>query len=41
MEENEYESVNQLKGSVSQGKAINPIAFERLNYLEVLQGYHP
>lgn len=41
MEENAYESVNQLKGSVSQGKAINPIAFERLNYLEVLQGYHP
>lgn len=41
MEQNEYESVSQLKGSVSQDKAINPIAFERLNYLEVLQGYHP
>lgn len=39
MEENKYESVTQLKGSVSQGKAINPVAFERLNYLEVLQGY--
>lgn len=40
MEENEYESVQQLKGSVSQGKAINPAAYERLNYLQVLQGYH-
>jgi len=40
MEEKEYESVSQLKGSVSQGKAINPMAFERVNYLQVLQGYH-
>jgi len=39
MEEKEYESVNQLKGSVSKGRAINPIAFERVNYLQVLQGY--
>jgi len=40
LEENEYESVKQLKGSLSKGKAINPIAFERVNYLQVLQGYH-
>ena len=40
MEEKDYESVSQLKGSVSQGKAINPMAFERVNYLQVLQGYH-
>ena len=39
MDENDYESVAQLKGSLSQGKAINPIAFERVNYLEVLQGF--
>jgi dihydroorotate dehydrogenase (fumarate) len=39
MEEKEYESVSQLKGSVSKGKAINPIAFERVNYLQVLQGF--
>ncbi len=39
MEQNEYESVEQLKGSVSIGKAINPIGFERLNYLEILKGY--
>ncbi len=41
LEDNDYESVEQLKGSVSQGKAINPVAFERLNYLEVLQGFTP
>ena len=39
LEDNDYESVEQLKGSVNQGKAINPVAFERLNYLEVLQGF--
>jgi dihydroorotate dehydrogenase (fumarate) len=39
MEQNEYESVEQLKGSVSMGKAINPVGFERLNYLEILKGY--
>jgi len=37
LEENEYESVSQLKGSVSKGKAINPIAFERVNYLQGVQ----
>ena len=40
LEQNEYDSVEQLKGSISRGKAINPIAFERLNYLDVLQGYN-
>jgi len=39
LDQNDYESVTQLKGSVSKGKAINPIAFERVNYLEVLQGH--
>ena len=39
LEEYEYESVSQLKGGVSKGKAINPIAFERVNYLQVLQGF--
>jgi len=39
MTENDYESASQLKGSVSKGKAINPMAFERVNYLEVLQGH--
>lgn len=39
MNAREYDSVAQLKGSVSKGKAINPIAFERVNYLQVLQGH--
>jgi dihydroorotate dehydrogenase (fumarate) len=39
MEEHEYESVSQLKGSVSKKTAINPIAYERLNYMEMLQSY--
>ncbi len=39
MDENEYESVSQLKGSVSRRSAINPKAYERLNYVELLQNY--
>ncbi len=39
MEENEYASVRQLKGSVSQLHARDPGAFERANYLEVLERY--
>lgn len=39
MEEHEYESVSQLKGNVSKNTAINPIAYERLNYMEMLQSY--
>ena len=39
MEEREYESVNQLKGSLSYAHAINPADYERANYLEVLDSY--
>lgn len=39
MEEKEYESVSQLKGSLSYANAINPAAYERANYLEVLDSY--
>jgi len=39
MESNEYESVEQLKGSISYDNAINPAAFERANYREVLDSY--
>jgi len=39
MEEKEYDSVEQLKGSLSYANAINPAAFERTNYLEVLDHY--
>jgi len=36
MEENEYESVTQMKGSLSQQKSAEPAAFERANYMKVL-----
>jgi dihydroorotate dehydrogenase (fumarate) len=40
--EHEYESVQQLKGSVSQQHAIDPTAYERANYVHVLDSYsHP
>ena len=39
MEEHEYESVQQLKGSVSQQHAIDPSAYERANYVQVLDNY--
>jgi dihydroorotate dehydrogenase (fumarate) len=39
LEENEYESVSQLKGSVSRACAINPAALEHSNYLDVIKSY--
>jgi len=40
--EHEYESISQLKGSISQQHAIDPSAYERANYVEVLDSYsHP
>ena len=39
LDEHEYQSVRQLQGSVSQRHAINPAAYERVNYLEVLDSY--
>ena len=36
MEEKEYDSVEQLKGSVSQVTSGNPKAFERANYVKTL-----
>ncbi|MGD8784668.1 MAG: dihydroorotate dehydrogenase-like protein [Thioalkalispiraceae bacterium] len=42
LEEHEYESVEQLKGSVSRQHAIDPTAYERSNYINVLDSYsHP
>lgn len=41
MEEHEYESIQQLKGSVSYKKAINASSYERANYLNVLDSYTP
>lgn len=37
--EHEYQSIQQLKGSVSHQHAINPSDYERANYLQVLDSY--
>ncbi len=37
--EHDYESIEQLKGSVSQQHAIDPSAYERANYVQVLDNY--
>ena len=39
MEEHEYESVQQLQGSMSQQNVAEPAAFERANYMKVLQSW--
>ncbi len=39
LEEREYESVAQMKGSVSQKSCPDPSAFERANYMRALNTY--
>jgi dihydroorotate dehydrogenase (fumarate) len=39
MEEHEYESLEQMRGSLSLTKCPNPQAFERANYMRVLAGW--
>jgi dihydroorotate dehydrogenase (fumarate) len=39
MEEHEYESVNQMKGSMSRQAVAKPDTFERANYMKVLSSY--
>ena len=39
LDEHEYESVDQMKGSVSQSCAINPAALEHCNYMSVIKSY--
>ena len=39
LEENDYESLAQLRGSMSQQNSPDPVAFERGNYLRILVGY--
>ncbi|MGL5032466.1 MAG: dihydroorotate dehydrogenase-like protein [Microcystaceae cyanobacterium] len=41
MEENEYESVEQMQGSMSQLHCPDPTAFERIQYMKALQTYAP
>ncbi len=40
MTEHEYESVQQMKGSLSQKSCPDPAAFERANYIKALRTYH-
>jgi dihydroorotate dehydrogenase (fumarate) len=39
LEEHEYESVTQMKGSMSHRSVADPAAFERANYMKVLNSY--
>jgi len=39
MTQNEYSSLTEMKGSVSQAHAIKPSAFEHANYMKVLDSY--
>lgn len=39
MEAKEYTSLEQLKGSVSHGRAANPAAYARANYLQLLKSW--
>lgn len=39
MEQNEYSSVQQLKGSVSRKHAIDPSAYDRANYMKVMDSH--
>ncbi|MDY7015421.1 MAG: dihydroorotate dehydrogenase-like protein [Cyanobacteriota bacterium] len=41
MEEREYESVTQLKGSMSQLHCPDPSTFERVQYMKAIQSYRP
>ncbi|MBK8176181.1 MAG: dihydroorotate dehydrogenase-like protein [Rhodospirillales bacterium] len=39
MDKHSYASVDQMKGSMSQLKVADPTAFERANYIKILQSY--
>ena len=39
MEENEYESVEEMKGAMSSASVAESAAFERANYIRILQSY--
>jgi dihydroorotate dehydrogenase (fumarate) len=41
MEENEYESVQQMQGSMSQVNCPDESAYERVQYMKAIQSYHP
>ena len=39
MEERQYESVQQMKGSMSQINCLDPGAYERANYIKIIESY--
>jgi dihydroorotate dehydrogenase (fumarate) len=39
MDENEYGSVAQMQGAMSQKNCAEPAAFERANYMKILTNY--
>ena len=39
MEEHEYESIRQMRGSLSSQSVAEPAAFQRANYMKVLSSY--
>ena len=39
IKENDYQSIRQMQGSMSQQKVANPAAFNRANYMKVLSSY--
>jgi dihydroorotate dehydrogenase (fumarate) len=39
LEEHEYESLSQMQGSMSLIRCPDPSAYERANYLEILQSW--
>jgi dihydroorotate dehydrogenase (fumarate) len=41
MEKHEYASIQQMQGSMSKKSVAYPAAFERANYIKVLQSYRP
>lgn len=41
LEENEYQSIHELRGSMSLLKSPNPAAYERANYMRLLHSYRP
>jgi dihydroorotate dehydrogenase (fumarate) len=41
METHEYESIKQMQGSMSQRNVAQPAAFERANYMKILNSFEP
>ena len=41
LEEREYQSLNELHGSLSQINVAAPAAFERANYIQIVRSYSP